>query len=188
MSYLGAKVRSLAWYMNLALQSLVFVIGHYNESQMPSSKMTLFIGKFKGLIYSDILFIWFGFHASPRRQNLLLSHFIDEQSEAQGDLMICLIQGQTDGQWEQWNSKAVLLYHTVFWWGSVQLASFAFGSYPSCFWQQGGVIGQAPEQAVRRGLAISIMNAGSFWRQSCALGHITNPLWASASAAVKWRK
>lgn len=131
----------------------------------------LLIGKFKGLIYSDILFIWFGFHASPRRQNLLLSHFIDEQSEAQGDLMICLIQGQTDGQWEQWNSKAVLLYHMVFWWGSVQLASFAFGSYPSCFWQQGGVIGQAPEQAVRRGLAISIMNAGSFWRQSCALGH-----------------
>ena len=43
---------------------------------------------------------------------LPLSPFIDEQSEAQRDLMIPLVQGQTDGMLEQWNlnSKAVLLY------------------------------------------------------------------------------
>lgn len=40
------------------------------------------------------------------------SPFIDEQSEAHRDLMICLVQGQTDGTLVQWNlnTKAVLLY------------------------------------------------------------------------------
>lgn len=43
-------------------------------------------------------------------------------------------------------------------------------------------------RAVRRILVIRVMNAGSFFSQSCDLGRISSPLWASVSASVKWRK
>lgn len=48
------KVRNLAQYLNPASQSLTFAMGHYNESQRPSSKITLFICKFKAHIYSYV--------------------------------------------------------------------------------------------------------------------------------------